>query len=75
MEQAFEEISFRNLVLFYREELKDIEKNSQKLTSNRRLSFQKHGVICVSRIGKPINGSRYELTQRAKKILEEIRDE
>lgn len=69
---SFEEISFRNLVEFYQKELKNINKRPYKLTENRRISLLEKGVICISRIGRPKEGSRYELTPQTRDVLKEI---
>jgi len=74
----FEELSFRNLIHFYNDDLKRIKKGeraSELLTERLRETLHKHGVL--KRDGSLIRqgqGCRTVLTEEANRVLEEHRD-
>lgn len=67
------ERSFENLVRFYADELREIEKeNINVVTQQKRLVLQRHGILRVVRPGG--GGTKIFLTEEAKKVLEEMKN-
>ena len=67
----YEKLSFRNLVLFYENELRILMNGSTlNLTQNKKRLLRKHGVITTK--SKNVRGMRLVLTPKAERILREV---
>lgn len=73
----FEETSFRNLVLFYADELKELNNGKPMLTPSEKRALCKHGVCHRqnTKKGRYFTGAVSALTQRARNVLEEAEAE
>ena len=72
MSLDLEEISFRNLIWHYREELACIEKGAHARNLLNKLEKTHLGRIGILTYAGPLNSRTSRLTPKAKRVLDEI---
>ena len=69
--ENLEEISFRNLVLFYADELRAMERGEKPFTHSEKRALCKHGVCRRGIVSRSPTVTTSVLTPRAKGVLSE----
>ncbi|UCH02582.1 MAG: hypothetical protein JSV20_01995 [Candidatus Bathyarchaeota archaeon] len=73
--ESLEEITFKNMVAFYQDELNRLlngELGTKVLTKGDRRCLRRHCILCLKGTGS--TGRRLEITPKAQELLNEINE-